>query len=163
MQYYSVIGSNQVPKHYNVMMETISKLFSKEDFILRTRGVLGFEEAALNGITDYNKKIIVPGLDWNKIPPDKAYDIAWDNVPKWTKLAPRQQKYKAYVVQTLLGHDLKSKSKFLITYTEDKDTIHEVNLAIRLAREYDIRVFDLAEYSFNRLWWDIMEIEKEAA
>jgi len=158
MQVYSVVGSRHVPDHWNTMMTRMSIYFEDNGYILRTRGRDGFEKAAVDGIDLSHNKLIVPGNNWTVTPSKLCYEIAWDNSAKWLDLNEHEKTRRAYIVQVLLGHKLNSKSKFLITYTEDDYTSEEVAFAIRVARTFEIRTFDLAQYSFSKLWEEVQKL-----
>ena len=160
MEVYSVVGPKDSPEHYNTMMSKIASLFEDDGYILRTRGRDGFEEAAVNGTDLIQNKVIIPGTVWKQGPSQEAYSVAWDHSNRWLDLSEENKKRSAYIVQVLLGAKLNNRSKFLITYTQDEETIPEVILAMRVARHYGIRVFDLAEYSFQKLWNDILTLQK---
>lgn len=161
MEVYSVVGPKDTSEHYNTMMTKIASIFEDDGYILRTRGREGFEEHAVKGVDLKQNKVFIPGGEWNNGPSQEAYSVAWDHSNKWLDLSEENKKRSAYIVQVLLGAKLNNRSQFLITYTQDEETIPEVILAMRVAKHYGIRVFDLAEYSFQKLWNDILSLQKK--
>jgi len=158
MQLYSVVGPKSSPSHWNTMLTRMAIYFEDSGYILRTRGRDGFEKAAVDGIDLSHNKVIIPGNQWHTTPSKLCYEIAWDNASRWLDLNEHEKTRRAYIVQVLLGHKLNSKSKFLITYTEDDYTSEEVTFAIRVARTFEIRTFDLAQYSFSKLWEEVQQL-----
>lgn len=160
MTKYAIVGPGTTPDHYNLLIERMASVFEDEGYNLSTRGRTGFEESALRGIDLSHNKTIVPGSSESKKPCRACFNIAWDMVgPKWMRYSSNQKLEAAYIVQTILGNKLNKPVKFLITYTEDEETLDEIYLSIRVARDHGILVFDLAHLSFQKIWTEVCSMK----
>ena len=156
MNTYATVGSDTSPEHYHTMVARMASILQEQENTVRTQGRFGIEEASIRSTKE---KVIIPGSNWRKPVCKEALGIAQDHASRWTRLSTKEKEQRARVVQTLLGSNLDDEAELLITYSEGLQTSEDVLFAVRLARVYGICVLDLADKSFNKLWWLILGSE----
>ena len=132
-------------------MKRIANLLEEDGYVLRTWWRSGLEQSAIEGVDFTGNKIIVPGIQWTKPVLKSCSNLAWDQMPKWLDLVEGDRKRLTYLVQNMLGYDLNHKSKFIFTYEPEYDRM-EYEFTKRFAHEHSIKFFDLAQFSFQKLW-----------
>jgi hypothetical protein len=160
MKFYSGIGSRDIePSVFGEIYE-LSKIFSKNGFILRTGGSIGSDEAFLSGSS--NTELYLPWNGFNsKIsefcdPSVEAFKIAKRFHPNWKSLSYASQKLHARNVHIVLGQDCKSPSLLVIAWTRDGIRENPTKLTggtgqgIRIANHYGVPVVNL-----NRNNWSL--------
>jgi hypothetical protein len=143
--YYCGVGSRKCPKDICDIMTEIASWHESKGFILRSGGALGADTAFELGVKDSSKKQIFLASD----PISKeAIDLAFKFHPMGNNL-----RYKGdYVVKLMarngyqvLGPDLKTPSKYVVCWTPNADSSGGTGQAIRIARAYNIPVYDLGD------------------
>ena len=81
----------------------------------------------------------------------KAFEIAAYIHPHWNKLKDGAKRLHARNIHQVLGHDLKSPSKFLICWTQNGEPIGGTRTSIILAREIKIPVYNLGSWDFQEI------------
>lgn len=164
MRYYTGIGSRETPKSIQKIMCQMAAHLSKCGYILRSGGAQGADQAFEAGC-DYaqgEKEIYLPwpgfensesSLIVKKDGP--AYKIAEQYHPYWHNLSSGAKKLQARNSHQILGQDLKTLSDFVICYTKDGKGTGGTGQALRIARTYNIPVFDCGNYK------NLEELKKE--
>lgn len=158
MKFYTGIGSRKTPRDICYKITLLAKLIDKAGFTLRSGHADGADMAFENGST--SKHIYLPKKKFNGATVDNkvyfggsedAYMIAENIHPAWDRCNQFAKDAHARNVHQVLGHDLKTPSKFLICWTEDGKTSGGSATAIRLATAYKIPVYNLGSTTFKEV------------
>ena len=159
MFYYAGIGSRETPKEFLDLFTNVAKYLSTKDCVLRSGGASGSDKAFELGAT--HKEIFLPwkgfeGSNSNLVVQDgKAFDIASKYHPRWNYLSQGAKKLHARNSCQVLGRDLESPSDFIICWTKGGKGNGGTGQALRIAKDYNIPIFDCGKYS------DVRECAKE--
>ena len=163
--YYAGIGSHDTPNDILKLMEELGYLLGKENYILRSGASPGadtaFEEGAKKASSEFEiylpwekfqnrtgeKYIDTTKLDNYK----KAKQIAKNNHPDFDKLSNNGKKLIIRDTYQILGSDLNTLSKFVVTWTydgciTDRDRSQKTGgtgQAISIASKRKIPIFNL--------------------
>ena len=156
--YYAGIGSRETPKEFLAMFEKIGEYLSKKGYILRSGGAEGADQAFERGCDKANgdKEIYLPWSCFEKsnsnlvVKDQKAFEIAEQFHPAWDRLSQGAQKLQARNTHQVLGQNLNTPSKFVICWTKGGSGKGGTGQAIRIARHYDIPVWDAGRYSVEQ-------------
>lgn len=159
--YYAGIGSRETPQKILKLSESLGEWFAKKGLILRSGGADGSDKAFENGCdrVKCEKEIYLPwsgfnGSDSNLIVSNpKAFEIAQKHHPYWFNLKQGAQKLQARNSHQVLGMNLETPSAFVICWTKKGKGSGGTGQAIRIAKDYNIPVFDMGKYT------DIQEIK----
>lgn len=163
MNYYAGIGSRETPLDIIHLFKKVAYYLSVKKFILRSGGAKGADKAFETGCDNFNgqKEIYLPwpyfegsGSIFNE-PTKEAYEIAEKFHPYWHNLSQGARKLQARNSHQVLGLDLNTLSKFIICWTKNGKSSGGTGQAIRIARAYNIPVFDAGNYN------DMMDAKKE--
>ena len=154
---YAGIGSRETPMEYRQLMSNIAEELANAGFILRSGGASGADEAFEIGCDRVrgNKEIYLPwkgfnGSDSILIVKDKrAFDIARKYHPNYSALKQGAQKLMARNSHQILGLNLESPVDFVICWTKDGKGQGGTGQALRIAKDYDIPVFDCGNYGLG--------------
>ena len=154
LNYYAGIGSRETPQDILQLFEKAAYYLSVKKFVLRSGGAKGADKAFENGCDAWNKckEIYLPwkgfeGSDSNLIVKDiKAYEIAEKYHPYWHNLSDGAKKLQARNSHQVLGIDLNTPAKFVICWTKKGKDQGGTSQAIRIAKAYDIPIFDAGSY-----------------
>lgn len=149
--YYAGIGSRNTPIDLQLKMKTIASQLALKQWILRSGGAQGADSAFESGCDSVSgeKQIFIPWNGFNGryaggsyIVPPVRQDLVelYHPHPYMSAGALKLQSRNSYQV---LGHDLCSYSSFVICWTPDGKDSGGTGQAIRIARDYDIRVYNL--------------------
>ncbi|MFW6243324.1 MAG: hypothetical protein ACOC2W_04115 [bacterium] len=165
MKFYTGIGSRKVP--YNIMniMTIIATKLSERDYILRSGGANGSDNAFEKEVINNNKDIYLPSSYFNGRKSNMinyydvtqfnnyniAYDIALKNHPNFNVLSPFVKKLMTRNTYQILGKDLETLSDFVICWTPDGCSHHNerrlstggTGQAISIASKHNIQIFNL--------------------
>lgn len=167
---YAGIGSRQTPKLVLDLMQRIGSELARNGFTLRSGGAVGadtaFEEGAVSvqysGATVSNAPALLASagteifLPWDNfngrkygIVPfqneyaEEAMKIAEAYHPNWKACSKGAKLLHTRNVAQVLGHDLKSPSKFIVCWTEGGKGGGGTGQALRIAKGFNIPIFDL--------------------
>lgn len=154
MKFYAGIGARKCPKEILILLEKTGYWLSKRGFKLRSGAAPGCDDAFERGCDKANgiKEIFVPwkGFNGSKselvVKDKKAYEIAEQFHPNYAKLSQGAKSLQARNSHQVLGWDLKTPSKFILCYTKDGKGEGGTGQAIRIAKAYNIPVFDFGKY-----------------
>ena len=160
--YYAGVGSRETPKEVLSLFTVAGEFLAKKGYTLRSGGAKGADKAFEIGCDKARgkKEIYLPWYGFensnsNLIVKDKrAFNIAKQFHPYWHNLSNGAKKLQARNSHQVLGQDLSTLSKFVICWTKNGSGRGGTGQAIRIARNYDIPVFDAGKYK------DIEEIKK---
>lgn len=140
-------------------MTEIAWALARRGWILRTGGAPGADQAFEHGVTVEQIEVYLP---WPRFeghagravklmrPTPAAYEVASRFHPEWPILTPGAQKLHARNVHQVLGHDLRTHSRFVICWTPDGSldgsggTSGGTGQALRIAKAHGVTVFNLA-------------------
>lgn len=152
MFYYAGIGSRETPQEFLDLFTRVAKYLSGKDCVLRSGGAKGSDKAFESGAI--HKEIYLPwkgfeGNDSDLIVKDekKAFEIAEKYHPRWNYLSQGAKLLQARNSHQILGKDLNSPSDFVICWTKGGKGNGGTGQAIRIAKDYNIPVFDCGKYS----------------
>lgn len=154
MKYYTGIGARDTPKTIQDIMVKVAENLSDNDWILRSGGAKGSDQAFEFGCDNVNgdKEIYLP---WPKfensksnliVSDDNAFNIAEEYHPYWHNLSQGARKLQARNSHQVLGGDLNTLSNIVLCYTKDGKGKGGTGQAIRIAKAYDIPIFDFGKY-----------------
>lgn len=144
---YAGIGSRETPELVLQRMGKISSALASLGFILRSGGAKG-ADAAFEKYAE-KKEIYLPWEGFNEhsstlcFVDDRAmkmgekYHTHWDNLKQGGKLLISRNSYQ------VLGGSLDDPVDFVVCYTKDGKEIGGTSQAIRIAKDYDIPVFNI--------------------
>lgn len=149
---YAGIGSRQTPKEILELMTIIGVKLRDKGYILRSGGANGADTAFTLGIERKDTEIFLPWNGFNDSSSnfvgasDEAMRIAKSIHPAWDKCSQGAKKLHGRNVHQVLGKDINPKtySHFVICWTPDGKDVGGTATAIKLARQANIRVLNLA-------------------
>jgi len=155
LKYYAGIGSRETPPEILEMMTKIAEGLSR-NYILRSGGAAGADTAFEKG-SQGQKIIYLPWTGFNNSK-EKFIDISTDAMliakefhPNWQYLSYAARKLHARNCYQILGEDLSSPVDFVICWTPGGEEKGGTAQAIRIAKSYNIKIFNLAvakDYDF---------------
>lgn len=164
MNYYAGIGSRETPEDVLNIFKRVATYLANKGFTLRSGGAKGADKAFENGCDEVRglKEIYLPwngfeGSNSNLVIEEggKAYEIAQKFHPYWHNLKQGGQKLQARNSHQVLGSNLNTPSKFIICWTKNGSGSGGTGQAIRIAKHYNIPVFDAGKYK------DMDELKRE--
>ena len=150
MKFYCGVGSRSTPKVILYLMSCLAQALEDKGYTLRSGGAKGADYAF--GSSTSNKHIYIPWKGYNGItdairtkPELWAFEIASKVHPAWYRCTPGVKKLHARNVHQVLGDKLHpAKCEFLICWTKNGALVGGTATAIRLAKENNIKVYNLA-------------------
>lgn len=149
--FYTGIGSRKTPKTILKLFTEVAIYLSKQGYILRSGGAKGADQAFERGAA--KKEIYLPWRDFenNKsnliVGHKKAFEIAEKYHPRWNSLSEGAKKLQARNSHQILGITLNKPSRFVICWTEYGIGNGGTGQAIRIAKDYNIPIFDCGKYN----------------
>jgi predicted NAD-dependent protein-ADP-ribosyltransferase YbiA (DUF1768 family) len=147
---YAGIGSRETPDDIFAKFSTLAGRLAKLGFVLRSGGAEGADTAFQLGCAAQLGKMDIylpwPGFNNNtsnlyNITPE-AMAMAAKFHPAWANLSDGAKKLQARNCYQVLGYNLKSPSTFVVCYTKGGKGEGGTGQAIRIAKHYNIPVFD---------------------
>lgn len=160
MKYYAGIGSRETPKEVLDMMSKISLYLEKNGYILRSGGADGADSAFEKEIS--KKQIFLPWKNFNNNPSplfrisEEAKDIAKKFHPYFDNMKQGAQKLHSRNVYQVLGENLNEPVDFVICWTKNGGESGGTGQALRIAREYKIKIYNLAREDDFNFWKNII-------
>lgn len=149
MKYYAGIGSRDTPPDVLERMTQFAAKLEARGWTLRSGGAPGADTAFSSGVT--RKQIYLPwpgfnpdetGTDFTR---DWAASVAAKFHPVWPRLSSAVRRLMARNVCQILGqYDGAPVSKFVVCWTKGAKGGGGTGQALRIARAYNVPVFDLA-------------------
>lgn len=148
--YYTGIGSRSTPKSVCNSFTEIAKVLHKYGFILRSGYAEGADIAFEKGAY-IRKEIYLPWHGFNGAPDyhpyyvvnsRKAMEIAAQHHPAWNRCSPAARKLHARNSHQILGLNLNNPSLFVLCWTPEGSGRGGTGQALRIAKNYNIPIFD---------------------
>lgn len=154
MKYYAGIGSRETPDEIIDYFIKLGSYFAKKGYTLRSGHAKGADQAFEQGcdIEKGPKEIYLPWKEFEDsnseliVSNPKAFKLAEKFHPRWASLKQGGQKLQARNSHQVLGQNLKTPSSFIICWTKGGKSGGGTGQAIRLAKAYNIPVFDAGKY-----------------
>jgi hypothetical protein len=151
VNYYTGIGSRQTPLHILDLMKKFAVYLAKNDFVLRSGGADGADNAFEQGCNSVcgKKEIYLPWQGFNNNSStlygmtDGAKDIARRFHPNWYNLSVAAEELHTRNVYQILGCDLKTPSSFVICWTKDGLASGGTGQALRIAKHHSVPILNL--------------------
>jgi hypothetical protein len=134
--FYAGIGSRQTPASVCRQMTAIAQQLASLGWVLRSGGAVGADVAFEEGAEE---KEIYRGSDAT----DEALRLAARLHPAWDRCSDHARRLLARNALQVLGRDLLTPSKMVICWTVDGKDTGGTAIAIRIAQERAIPVFNL--------------------
>jgi len=157
--YYAGIGSRETPDYVINFFTKIGEKFAQRNYILRSGGAGGADSAFEIGCDMVNgkKEIYLPWKGFQESKSDlivndpEAFEIAKKFHPYWQNLSFGAKKLHARNSHQILGKDLNTPSNFVICYTKEGKGGGGTGQALRIAKYYNIPIFDAGLYTESDL------------
>jgi hypothetical protein len=153
---YAGIGSRNSPPDILAEMTRIGKLMAEKGWLLRSGSSIGCDVFFEQGCDSANglKEIYLPWKRFNNstsllIPSPEAFVLAATIHPAWNNLTQGGKKLHARNCCQVLGLDLESPAQLIICWTKDGKEVGGSATALKLARQHNIRIINLAIEKFD--------------
>lgn len=151
---YTGIGSRETPLEHIQLFIRIAEYLASIGYTLRSGGANGADLAFEIGCDNNQgkKEIYIPWYRFNNSDsmlfhtPKECFNIAKEFHPNWDNLSDYAKKLHARNVCQILGQDLKTPTSFIVCYTKDGKEVGGTAMAIRIAKSYNIPVFNVGGY-----------------
>lgn len=163
MNPYAGIGSRETPVEIIGLMRDVAFRLAWRGWVLRSGAAQGadtaFEDGAFSAYFNSGRvpkpEIYLPWIGFEGRrptvtkrcePQPEAFEIAKQFHPKWDELTQGAQKLHARNVHQILGPDVTEMrlSQFVLCWTKNGAGGGGTGQALRIARHYDVPIFDLA-------------------
>jgi hypothetical protein len=154
---YAGIGSRKAPEDILEIMTKIAQYLFKMGYVLRSGGADGSDSYFESGAGD-KKEIYLPWANFNNnkavyVPlSDEALKLAEENHPYWHNLSRGGKVLHARNGYQILGADLKTPVHFIVCWTPGGKEVGGTAQALRIAKKYNIKVFNLGNEE-DLLYW----------
>lgn len=153
---YTGIGSRETPKDILTIFTLIGMELGDNNFILRSGAADGADSAFEKGadLSRFQRKEIF--LPWRRFNdsesknheiPDSAYEMAATYFKNWSYFKPYVKSFMARNCQQVLGKNLDTPTDFIVCYTDGGKLLGGTAMAIRVATENKIKIFNAGSYS----------------
>ena len=151
------IGSRETPQDILNLMTQIGRKFARAGWTLRSGGANGADSAFEKGFKEAGGKIEIY-LPWKKFnkhtsklhdPPPEAFELAAKLHPAWSACSQGAKRLHARNCQQILGQNLDSPTDLVICWTKAGGLTGGTATAIKLAKQYGIRVINLFEINWT--------------
>ena len=152
---YAGIGSRETPTEILAIFEHLGRWLATKGFTLRSGHADGADTAFEIGCSTVNgsMEIYLPWASFNgsqstlnSITPE-AEAIARKFHPRYDNLSQGAKKLQARNSYQVLGYDLKTPVNFIVCWTPNGSGSGGTGQAIRIAKAYNIPVFDFGHWS----------------
>jgi hypothetical protein len=176
MKYYTGIGSRETPKEILKLMVNLGDGLYGQGYTLRSGGAPGADQAFEWGAARHLPandvaEIYLPWASFcegqrskivaaRKEPQDEAYEIAAKYHPRWKYLKFGAKKLHARNVHQIFGYDVNEPefSSFVVCWTKGGKGGGGTGQALRIAKDYDIPIYDLYEGAHSLITMGIFEL-----
>lgn len=149
MRYYTGIGSRETPPDLQKLMTAIAIALSNDNWILRSGGADGADDAFERGAT--YKRIYLPWNGFNGrsvdnysyvVPPYNA-EMVHDYHPDADFLSPAGIKLMSRNSYQILGDNLDKPSEFVVCWTVNGRVKGGTAQAMRIAKDFNVPIYNL--------------------
>lgn len=151
MKTYAGVGARATPPEFLHLIETLAEKLERARYLLRTGGAPGADTAFTKGVRAFELELYLPwprfnGHPWATLerPTAAAVNIAAAHHPAWADLDWKSRMLHARNSHIVLGRDCNDPVDFLVCWTRGGRTVGGTGQAIRVARAYDVPVYNLA-------------------
>lgn len=169
---YAGVGSRQTPEDVQKLMYAAARNLEEAGLMLRSGGANGADTAFESGVWHWpNKQIILPYSGFNKRTIrqpgvhvinhdyiDRAREVASLYHPVWDTLPRNIQEFHTRNVAQVLGLRLDDPALFVLCWTPGGKGGGGTGQAIRIAKGFDIPVFDMGAMSLLEIELEISNI-----
>lgn len=168
---YAGIGARDTPTDILVVMNKIARIFAERDLVLCTGGAVGADAAFLSGAYTTTADEEGPALDpliylpWPgfnhrilqrhpiemSMPQERAIAVASWFHPAWHRCNADARLLHGRNVHILLGTSMKSPVGFVLCWTKSGRIVGGTGLGIRVAKGYEIPVFNLGSLTGEQI------------
>lgn len=156
--FYAGIGARSTPDYILNDMFELAKFLKERNFCLRSGGAKGADQAFEAGV-GFQKEIFIPFENFNGYklsnnvfsPNKESFKIAEHFHPNWKSCKEFARYAHARNAHIVLGKNLKTPVKFVCCFTLNSDIIGGTGLAIRIANEFKIPVFNFGTLSLQKI------------
>ena len=147
MKYYAGIGSRQTPKHLIPIIDKIVLKLNELGYTLRSGAADGADTFFEN--KSVLNEIFLPWEGYNGHTSQlfndtkEGWELAKLYHPNWEALSYGAKKMMVRNCYQVLGFDLKTPVEFIVCWTKDGKASGGTGFAIRLAKAYNIPIFNL--------------------
>jgi len=156
-KFYTGIGSRETPQSILEFMRDIAIYLRNDGYILRSGGADGADSAFENGAI-CNAHIFLPWKNFNDNPSPlynitkEAEAMAEKYHPWFRNLKQGARKLHSRNCYQVLGENLDTPSEFLICWTPGGLETGGTSQALRIAKDYNIRIYNLAKEEDLEYW-----------
>jgi len=148
---YAGIGSRKTPTEILTLMAMIARVLCTHGWILRSGGALGADKAFYIGAANQTE-IMSPWNGYNGFqgsPSKEAIELASKYHPNWQACSQGARKLHGRNSEILLGKDLNTPVEMVICWTPKGLITGGTGLALRIAQDRNIPIFNLATCDKN--------------
>jgi hypothetical protein len=158
MKTYAGIGSRETPNNILTLMTNLGTKLAEHGWTLNSGGAIGADKAFEKGARIGNGKY---NIFYAKDATSESITLASKYHPAWHKCNTYVQKLHARNGMIVLNYSLQEPVNFIICWTSNGEITGGTGQALRLAKDYDIMVFNLAlPNSFNNLYQYLTSYEQ---
>lgn len=145
---YAGVGSRATPEAVLDVMRRVAVALRRLGFVLRSGGAQGADQAFEAGSEGYCE-IFLPWTRFNGhpsrfgAPRAEAFEIAAQHHAGWDRLSSAAKRLHARNAHQVLGPELNDPVSFLVCWTPNGAGGGGTGQAIRIARAWEVPVFDL--------------------
>lgn len=152
---YTGIGSRETPISYLIILRHLASKLADIGYTLRSGGANGADLACEEGCdqSEGQKEIYIPWKGFNNSSSElyaisnTHYTVAKLFHPNWEHLKDSVKKLHARNVSQIIGQNLDLCSAFVICYTPNGKGGGGTGQALRIAKHFDIPIFDIGAYN----------------
>lgn len=164
-RFYAGIGARNTPEFYQNHMSAAGKYLKEKGFILRSGGAPGADKAFEKHIDKWkHKDIFLPWLGFGKSPSflagstNAAREVVLNLHPNPGALNATSMEFHGRNVHQILGPDLETPVEFVLTYTIKGQIVGGTGMALRVAREHKIPIFNMGNTDLNEIQLGVQKI-----
>jgi len=170
VRYYTGVGSRNTPDSICCLISKLALFMENKGFILRSGCAAGADTAFYKGLKDKSKcEIYLPWKGFNGSdslfidPSVRALKIAERTLDNshWNTLTSAGRKLHARNVHQVLGPNCDSPSELLVCWTKDGRDIGGTATAIKVARNHNIRVYNLGKEATRAYFENLINLPWE--
>ena len=155
MKSYAGIGARDCPKWILDLLAKTAYWLSYKGYILRSGAAEGCDSAFEYGCDKGTgqKEIFLPWKGFNNskstlvVKDEKAFDVAKLYHPRFDTLSNGAKKLQVGSSHQVLGWNLNEPSSFVLCYTKNGNGNGGTGQALRIAKGYNIPIFDFGKYN----------------
>jgi len=142
-KYYAGIGSRETPLNILQKMHDLAGHYCSLGMVLRSGGAKGADSAFESGITS-NRSTSTKEIFRAKDCTVEAVALSGKFHPNWDACNDYVKQLHGRNAMILLGANLKTPIEFIVCWTPNGAVTGGTGQALRMAKEYDIPVYNLA-------------------